>query len=50
MAGIPFSIIDWPKVEETERKGEHGFASWRTRKFGSIRLSAVVAVIAGASL
>jgi hypothetical protein len=41
MAGIPFSIIDWPKVEETERKGERGFASWRTQKFGSIRVRMV---------
>ena len=26
MAGIPFGITDWSKVEPTERKGERGFA------------------------
>jgi len=41
MAGIPFSIIDWSKVEQTEHKGERGFAYWRAQQFGSIRVRMV---------
>jgi len=41
MADIPFGTTDWSKVEQTERKGEHGFAYWRTQKFGSIRVRMV---------
>ena len=26
MAGIPFGTTDWSKVEQTEHKGERGFA------------------------
>jgi quercetin dioxygenase-like cupin family protein len=41
MTDIPFGIIDWSKVEQTEHKGERGFAYWRTQQFGSIRLRMV---------
>lgn len=41
MAGIPFVITDWSKVEQTEHKGERAFAYWRTRQFGSIRVRMV---------
>jgi hypothetical protein len=41
MSGIPFSTIDWSKVEPTEHKGETGMAYWRTRVFGGIRVRMV---------
>jgi quercetin dioxygenase-like cupin family protein len=41
MADIPFDITDWSKVEQTERKGERGFAYWRTQQFGTIRVRMV---------
>ena len=41
MAGIPFGTTDWSKVEQTEHKGERGFAYWRTQQFGSIRVRMV---------
>ncbi len=44
MTGIPFGISDWSKVEQTEHKGERGFAYWRTQQFGSIRVRMVECV------
>ena len=41
IAGIPFGITDWSKVEPTEHKGERGFAYWRTQYFGSVRVRMV---------
>ncbi len=41
MSSIPFSIVDWSKVEPTEHKGETGMAYWRTRAFGDIRVRMV---------
>ena len=41
MKGIPFGTTDWSKVEQTEHKGERGFAYWRTQQFGSIRVRMV---------
>lgn len=38
MTGIQLSITDWSKIEQTEHKGERGFAYWRTQEFGSIRV------------
>lgn len=38
MSDIPFGITDWAEVEQTTHKGEKGFALWRTRHFGSIRV------------
>jgi len=41
MSGIPFGITDWSQVERTEHRGERGFAYWRTRQFGSVRVRVV---------
>jgi len=41
LSQIPFGTTDWSEVESTEHKGERGFARWRTRHFGSIRVRMV---------
>jgi hypothetical protein len=41
MSAIPFGTTDWSEVERTEHKGERGFAYWRTRQFGEIRVRMV---------
>ncbi|HYD57988.1 MAG TPA: DHCW motif cupin fold protein [Burkholderiales bacterium] len=41
MSGIPFGTTDWSTVERTEHKGETGFAYWRTRTFGAVRVRMV---------
>ena len=41
MCDIPFGTVDWSTVERTEHKGERGFAYWRTRQFGAIRVRMV---------
>lgn len=41
MTGIPFGITDWKEIETTEHKGDSGFALWRTRQFGDIRVRQV---------
>ena len=41
MSDFPFSTTDWSKIEQTEHKGERGFAYWRTRQCGSIRVRIV---------
>lgn len=41
MSHIPFVTTDWSAVERTEHAGEQGFAYWRTRQFGSIRVRMV---------
>lgn len=38
---IPFGITDWSQIEKIEHKGERGFAYWRTRQFGSMRVRMV---------
>lgn len=38
---IPFGTTDWSTVEKTDHKGESGFAYWRTRHFGPIRVRMV---------
>jgi hypothetical protein len=38
MAGIPFGVTDWSSLERTEHPGKTGFAYWRTREFGGIRV------------
>lgn len=38
---IPFRIIDWSQIEQTEHKGESGTAYWRTKNFGDIRVRMV---------
>lgn len=42
MSDIPFGTTDWSTIPPTEHKGEQGFALWRTRQFGSIRIRMVV--------
>jgi hypothetical protein len=39
MSSIPFCITDWSEVESTGYGGEVGLASWRTRRFGDVRVS-----------
>ena len=41
LVDIPFSTIDWSRVEQTEHKGASGMAYWRTQNFGSIRVRMV---------
>ena len=41
MNGIPFGTTDWTDVPTTRHQGETGFATWRTRNFGDIRVRLV---------
>jgi hypothetical protein len=41
MSDIAFCTTDWNTVERTEHSGETGFAYWRTREFGGIRVRIV---------
>jgi quercetin dioxygenase-like cupin family protein len=41
MSSIPFGTTDWSQVTPTQHKGEVGVASWRTRRFGAIRVRLV---------
>lgn len=41
MSNIPFGTTDWSTVEPTHHKGETGSATWRTRKFGDLRVRMV---------
>jgi hypothetical protein len=41
MSGIPFGTTDWSQLPATEHKGERGFAYWRTRNFGAVRVRMV---------
>ncbi|SMD07457.1 DHCW motif cupin fold protein [Rhizobium sp. RU36D] len=41
MADIAFGITDWSGVEATRHEGETGYALWRTRTFGDIRVRMV---------
>jgi hypothetical protein len=41
MSDIPFGTTDWSAVAPTEHPGETGFARWRTREFGGIRVRMV---------
>lgn len=41
MSSIPFCTTDWSQIETTRHEGERGFASWRTRTFGDIRVRMV---------
>ena len=38
---IPFGTTDWTGVQPTEHRGETGFARWRTRHFGAVRVRMV---------
>jgi len=41
MSFMPMSITDWESVTPTQHPGETGFALWRTRTFGDIRVRMV---------
>ena len=41
MSDIPFGTTDWSNVEPERHAGETGFALWRTRQFGTIRVRMV---------
>jgi hypothetical protein len=41
MNDIPFGTTDWSSIEPTEHPGDSGFAYWRTREFGGIRVRMV---------
>jgi hypothetical protein len=41
IADIPFGTTDWSGVPETRHEGETGFAIWRTRNFGALRVRMV---------
>ncbi|NOT34553.1 MAG: DHCW motif cupin fold protein [Candidatus Eisenbacteria bacterium] len=38
---IPFGTTDWSTIEPVEHPGESGIATWRTRRFGEIRVRMV---------
>ena len=38
---FPFGTTTWAEVEATRHEGETGFALWRTRRFGEIRVRMV---------
>lgn len=37
----PFGLTDWHAVERTTHAGERGTATWRTRRFGALRVRMV---------
>lgn len=41
MSSIPFGTTDWTGVPTTRHQGETGFAIWRTRQFGDLRVRMV---------
>lgn len=41
MSSIPFSTIDWSKIEQVEYKGETGTAVWQTTQFSGLRIRLV---------
>lgn len=41
MASLPMSITDWDEVPLSRHAGDTGFALWRTRQFGDIRVRMV---------
>ncbi|HTD28656.1 MAG TPA: DHCW motif cupin fold protein [Xanthomonadaceae bacterium] len=41
LSDIPFCTTDWSHIEQTEHKGEHGSAWWRTQQFGDTRVRMV---------
>src|ERR1051325_10604251 len=38
---IPFHTTDWRDVEVTHHRGDTGTATWRTKKFGELRVRMV---------
>lgn len=41
MSDIPFGTTEWGNVPTTRHEGETGFALWRTRQFGDLRVRMV---------
>ncbi len=41
MPPMPMSVTDWDAVEPASHPGDTGFATWRTRTFGDIRVRKV---------
>lgn len=41
LTGFEFETTDWSSVEPTRHPGETGFALWRTRMFGPVRVRRV---------
>jgi hypothetical protein len=41
LSGIPFQATDWSAVERVEHRGERGVATWRTQRFGAVRVRMV---------
>ena len=41
LMNFPFTVIDWQNVESEEHRGESGYAKWKTRNFGDIRVRMV---------
>jgi hypothetical protein len=38
---LPFTVIDWARLPQTEHPGTSGMARWRTCQFGPIRVRMV---------
>lgn len=38
---LPFTLTDWSDVSPIRHPGETGFALWRTRRFGDLRVRMV---------
>ena len=41
ITSIPFGTTQWADISPTRHPGERGFALWRTRQFGDIRVRMV---------
>jgi len=41
MTAMPMSITDWDEVSASRHAGEQGFALWKTRDFGEMRVRMV---------
>ena len=41
LSDIPFGTTDWSKIDQTQHAGTTGMATWRTSKFGDIRVRMV---------
>ncbi len=41
IVGVPFTVVDWDKVEPEEHPGERGKAIWKVFKKGNIRVRMV---------
>ena len=41
LTDIPFGVTTWADVELTAHQGERGVATWRTRRFGDLRVRMV---------